>query len=34
MSMAINFGRAGKCNKDFSFIKSLDPLITWFCKAT
>ena len=26
MSMAINFGRAGKCNKDFSFIKSPDPL--------
>ena len=34
MSMAINFGRVGMCNKEFPSIKSPDPLITWSCKVT
>ena len=33
MFMAINFGRVGIHNKEFSSIKSPDSLIPWSCKV-
>ena len=33
MSMAINFGRMGIFNEEFSYMKSPDPLIKWSCKV-
>ena len=34
MFMAINFSRVEIYNKEFSSIKSPDPLIMWSCKVT
>ena len=34
MYMAINFDRIEMYSKEFSSIKSPDPLISWSCKVT